>query len=171
MQQACEGGSCVAARRVFISSERYTGNMGGAAGADANCQTLADAAELGGTWMAYLVDSTNTLARHSQADVPYVRLDGVRVANDWADLSDESILAPLNYSELRQPAGGNVHTGLSNVAGGTNQHCDDWTYAGGDCLSGAACSAGGESGQVDNHWDGFFVFQCSSNYRLYCIEQ
>jgi hypothetical protein len=171
VQQACEGASCVAARRVFLSSTQQNGNMGGAAGADAICQGLADAAELGGTWLAYLVDSSNGLNRHSQADVPYVRLDGVRVANNWADLSDESILAQLNYTETRQTAGGNVWTGLINVGGTGNDDCDDWTYDGGGCLEGSACGGAGQSGNVNENWDGFYIYQCASNYRLYCIEQ
>lgn len=39
---------------VFVSSERYDGNLGGLTGGDMKCQTLATKANLGGTWKAIL---------------------------------------------------------------------------------------------------------------------
>ncbi|AFM12973.1 fibronectin type III domain protein [Turneriella parva] len=43
-----------AARKIFISSTAYTGNMGGIAGANTNCQSLATAAGLPGKFRAYI---------------------------------------------------------------------------------------------------------------------
>ncbi len=166
---------CRTGRRVFITSTAHTGNLGGLAGADAVCQTRANAASLGGTWKAYMVtdrsNASTNLDRLSHASVPYARLDGVVVANNWADLSDESIRVPITVSELGTNVNSNVWTGLSNVGGGTNQHCDNWSYAGTNCLSGSACGSAGESGMTNNHWDGYYVFSCGSGFRLYCIEQ
>lgn len=48
----------VAARRIFVTSLSYNGNMGGISGADANCQARATAASLPGQYRAYLSDST-----------------------------------------------------------------------------------------------------------------
>ncbi len=168
--QACSAGACISARRVFLTSTTHAGNFGGVAGGDAICQARADAAGLGGTWRAYLVDGTSGLGRLTHPAVPYVRLDGTRVANSWADLSNESIAAPIDLTELRTTGTGTVWTGLTNVTGGTNQHCNDWTYAGAGCLSGSACGGGGEARMTNDHWDGYYVFSCSSRYRLYCIE-
>ena len=50
----CVAGKCIAALRVFVSSATYDGALGGHAGADATCQSLATAAALGGTWMAWI---------------------------------------------------------------------------------------------------------------------
>lgn len=171
-QQYCGAGSCQPGRRVFVTSTTHNGDFGGLAGADMMCQDRADAAMLGGTWRAYMVSGTASLSRLAHATVPYVRLDGVRVANNWTDLADESLIAPINLTELGTTAvGGNVWTGLSNTGGGTNQHCDNWTYSGGGCLGGSACGAAGEFAMTGNHWDGYYIFSCGSGYRLYCIEQ
>jgi cysteine-rich repeat protein len=50
--------NCISlSKKVFVSSQMYDGNLGGLAGADAKCQALADAANLTGTYMAWI--STN----------------------------------------------------------------------------------------------------------------
>lgn len=41
-------------KRVFVSSAKYGGNLGGGTGADAKCQAAADAAGLGGTFAAFV---------------------------------------------------------------------------------------------------------------------
>jgi len=169
-QQACEAGTCVTARRVFITSSHHDGAMGGLFGADAICQARADEASLGGTFRAYMVDSGSGLDRLEHPTVPFVRLDGVRIADDWNDLADESIQDTLTIAETRQSVGGNAWTGLQNQ-GAFDSDCDSWTFNGGGCLMGPPCGGGGESSQTNNHWDGFYVFHCDSMFRLYCIEQ
>ncbi|MCB1058064.1 MAG: hypothetical protein KDD11_21405, partial [Acidobacteria bacterium] len=47
---------------VFVTSVGHDGNFGGLAGADAFCQSLADAVSLGGTFKAWLSDSTTSPA-------------------------------------------------------------------------------------------------------------
>lgn len=170
-QQTCEAGACIGARRVFATSKTFKADLGGLAGADAACQAHADAAALGGVFKAYMVDDDTNLDRLEHPQVPFVRLDGVKIADDWADLADESLDAPLAVDEFRQPAEGNAWTGLRDVGGGGVSSCNDWTFAGGDCLQNNICGGAGESSMVDDHWDGFFIFDCSEKFRLYCIEQ
>ncbi len=169
-QQACESNTCVTARRVFITSSVHLGAMGGLFGADSICQARADEAGLGGTFMAYMTSSSTGLERLEHPAVPFVRLDGVRIADDWNDLSDESIQNTLTIAENRQVTGGNTWTGLQNQ-GSFDSDCDEWSFGGHGCLMGQPCGGGGESSQIDNHWDGFFVFHCDSAFRLYCVEQ
>src|SRR3989344_6490978 len=45
-------------KRAFVTSATYHGNLGGLAGGDAECQSLANAASLGGIWKAWLSDSS-----------------------------------------------------------------------------------------------------------------
>ena len=72
---------------VFLSPHIYSPNLGGLAGADATCQTLAENAGLQGTYRAWLSDSTISAAqRLTHNKGPYVRTDGVIVAHDWDDL-------------------------------------------------------------------------------------
>lgn len=167
----CTENACTASRRVFLSSAQYNGNLGGVVGADGQCQALADTADLGGEWRAYIIDSKQGLSRHSMMGGPYLRMDGMSIADDWADLSDESIGATLNIDESGNSVGGNVWTGLDNVVGEFAHTCSDWTYDQLGCVVGVPCGGAGESDMTDEHWDGFYIFHCNSEYRLYCIEQ
>jgi hypothetical protein len=171
VQQACEQGGCVTARRVFVTSTQYSGNLGGLAGADTICQTRADAAALDGAFKAYLVTESSGLERLDQPDAPFVRLDGVKVADDWSDLSDESLDAPIDRDEFRQPAGYNAWTGLRDVDGGGVSSCDNWSSAAGGCLQSGPCGAAGEIAMTGEHWDGYYIFDCNQEFRLYCVEQ
>ena len=138
---------------VFLSSGQPDGNLGGVAGADAYCQSLAQGAGLPGTFMAWLSGSTyasSPAGRFVRSnDLPYVRIDGVVVAQDWTDLTDGSIACPIDRDETGQQvfaSGSNVATVLSNTLvdgspgltnaqgtalstcyGTTSCHCYDWT--------------------------------------------
>ncbi len=158
-------------RRVFLSSETYDGNLGGVEGADDACQELAEAAKLGGQWRAYIVEPGNDLSRHTQDDRPLVRLDGVRVADDWDDLTDGSIDATIHIDENGEERSGNAWTGFYDVLGVDDNWCEGWTFNGGNCLQIEVCGSAGESNMTDTHWDGYYIFHCSDEYRLYCVEQ
>ncbi len=69
----------------------------GVEGADALCQLAADVADLQGTYMAWLSSSPQTAValRFSQEGGPFVRPDGVAIAQDWNDLTDGSLEAPI----------------------------------------------------------------------------
>ena len=96
--------TCAKARRViFVSSALYTGNLGGLAGADAICNMRAQAAGLPGTYMAWL--STNQAngtpaTRFTQSAQPYRKVDGVLVANNWADLIDGTLASAIDKTEI-----------------------------------------------------------------------
>jgi len=78
-----------AAKRVFVTSHCYLGSLGGLSGADAACQSLADAAGLAGTFAAWISDAYDgPSVRLPHASVPYVLTDGAVVARDWGDLVD-----------------------------------------------------------------------------------
>lgn len=111
--------------RIFISSTTHTGNLGGLAGADVVCQARADAAALGGTFVALL---------YTLADLPAVRLAGSR---GWVDLAGrvigdtpESLEAatfnPLHVDELGAEV---AITGYAWWGGHptSSQTCMDWT--------------------------------------------
>lgn len=131
-------------RYVFVSSAQFTGNMGGLAGADAECQALADAAGLPGTYMAWLGDgSQSPSTRFTPSNESYILPDGTVVANNWADLTNGDLAHPIDMTELMGPTpigttscgGGGFPTVWSNVGqSGANAgigHCNGWTDAGG----------------------------------------
>jgi len=93
---------------VFVTGNTYTGNLGGLEGADAKCQAAADNAGLDGIFLAWLstwpgpvigtpsIDPRTRFIRHN---VPYVRTDGVKIADHYADLVDGTIDAPIDRTE------------------------------------------------------------------------
>ncbi|MGH9382868.1 MAG: hypothetical protein ACRD2N_01040 [Vicinamibacterales bacterium] len=79
--------------RFFVtSSTSTTGNLGGLAGADARCQSLAAGVGLGGkTWRAYLSAERDTSgarvdARSRIGQGPWTNVNGVTVANNLNEL-------------------------------------------------------------------------------------
>ena len=170
-------GSCA----VFVTSQAYGGNLGGLAGADANCQSRADASDLvpPGTYKAWLSASTGWPAdgvRFTQSSVPYTRLDGTRIANYWPDLIDGRLSAPLNVNEAGITVGETfVWTGtLPNgtwyerelVADGVvlEPHCQDWSTS--EDIGGI-----GNVNFMQNGWTTVGFSACSASRPLYCFQQ
>src|SRR5208337_2765818 len=91
-------------RRVFISSGKWTANLGGASGADGLCQSAATAAGLGGKWMAWVSTSTSSpKTRFVHSSVPWQLLDGTVIANDWSDLTSGSLEHNIDRDENDVP--------------------------------------------------------------------
>jgi LruC domain-containing protein len=175
------------AHRVFLTQATFTGNLGGVAGADSKCQAAAGAAGLSGTWRAWISDGQgrSPSSRFVKANVPYVRCDGVRIADNWADLTDGAIQNPINVTETGDaPMGGgnfiwsftrtNGTPGLFNNGSfacyGTNCHCFNWTST--QTNNPTIGSAVGRWAFMDDDWTDYSYGNfCSSRYRLYCFEQ
>jgi hypothetical protein len=132
----------------FVSSANPKGgNLGGLAGADALCQSLAQAAGAGSkTWRAYL--STSTVDAKSRiGNGPWVNAKGVQIASSVADLHSannkltaETALTEKGTSpvyltknaagEVQRPEGQLAH----DILTGTNEDgtknadtCNNWT--------------------------------------------
>ena len=155
-------------RVVFVTSERYDGDLGGLTGADAECQALAEAAGLNGTYMAWLSDSTGSPAtRFDLSGGPFVRLDGRVIADDWADLTDELLDDPIDLTELNV---GDLksRTWTSTTTGGAFTgltHCNDWSGTGGTGSQGDTDRATGTWTAREDH------VPCTATAPLYCFEQ
>jgi hypothetical protein len=163
------GGPCL----VFLTSTVQTGNLGGLAGADAICQQRAQAANVPGVFKAWLSDTVQSPAtRFVQSPGPYRRVDGVTVADNWADLTDGTLDAPITVAEtgavFNAPAGRTwTHTLANGAAGGVlNAHCLNWTSSNnGD---------NGDEGQVtatSDNWTDFASGTCNNTFHLYCFQQ
>ena len=159
-------------RTVFITSAGFTGNLGGLPGADAQCQTLADAAGLSGTYLAWLStnDGTSPATRFTQASVPYVRVDGQVVAKNFVDLTDGSIISPINLDEKGsdRSTGARPWTGTSSAGVPQGANCSGWKES---------TTGGGQAGlqtATDSRWsadDGTPLVPCKNAQRIYCFEQ
>jgi hypothetical protein len=174
-QSVCTLGTCTAARRVFVSNETYDGALGGHAGADATCQSLATAASLGGNWMAWISDATSSPSvRFSKSSVGYYLLDGTLLAANWADLTSSGLTRPIDLSETR--------VSLASASADASKTWTATLFTG--ALGTASCSDFGSSaatvtGEVghctgtgtENWTSAYATEECSVQNHLYCFEQ
>ncbi len=160
-------------KTVFATSTAQNGNLGGMTGADALCQSLANAASLEGTYLAWLSDSTGSpITRFTQATVPYVRVDGTVIADDWADLTDGDIQAPINIDETGAIVSGNAWSNTDPDGSKTAKDisCADWTrtfFVPGAPETGFV----GNTIQTNGTWTLDVIGLCPGAARLYCFEQ
>ena len=159
---------CIKDKVVFITSTTTSGAIGGLAGGDAICAARAAAAGLSGTFLAWLGDGVNgPSTTFTQSTFPYVRTDGVTVANDWTDLTDSTLINPIDRNEFGTfvPISG-VWTGVLPTGVTDVNHCTSWTGVGlalaglSNAISGDWTNSGG-AGLCDN----------VTVFRLYCFEQ
>jgi hypothetical protein len=160
-----------ARKRIFATSTRHNGDLktagGGATGlegADNLCRTAATGGGLGGSWKAWLSDSsTNAIDRI--ADVgPWYALDGKLVFNNKAGLATTPVNA-IRVDQNGNAWGGEVWTGTSVGGSKSGSCCLDWT---------STDSAGVDAtiGSSGYNWtDTAWTRICSNKCFLYCIEQ
>lgn len=170
-------------KRIFLTSQLFAANLGGLAGADAICQRLANAAALTGTYKAWLSDSTVSAAeRLTHAAVPYVRVDGYVVAQNWTALTSGQLMTIIDATEsgaLVSLANGSCSYGGGVVQSlvwtntqpdgsiaSTLDSCANWTATTG--LSGPL----GTSWTYGPGWTDTGCYgSCSMTAPLYCLEQ
>jgi hypothetical protein len=157
---------------VFVSSQKYDGDLGGLSGADARCQALADEAGLTGRWIAWLGDGVDGPAtRFFQSETRgYQRVDGTVIANNWTDLVDGTLAAPIDRDETgtELPADDDmiVWTGVFHTGGNpTPVNCERWSS------TEAGIVPTGLADQIDTGWTVFAPHDCAELHRLYCFEQ
>jgi len=159
---------------VFVTSKTYTGDLGGIGGADDKCQQLADAAGLPGTYRAWLADDNDSpAARFHRSTDPYLRVDGVRVADDWTDLTDGTLLEAIARDETgAAPAEWRVWTNVrpdGTQFGSSYRYCWRWTA---NALS--TTGSIGISNATGTEWtlkSSNNLPRCSERMGLYCFEQ
>ena len=155
-------------RIVFVTASTQDANLGGLEGADSICSAEATSAGLDGEFRAWLSTlDTPAASRLTRANVPYVLVDGTRIAEDWDDLVDEELSEPIDLDAAGQAQTGDVWTGT--LPSGQ-------PFPGGDCMafsSGAANirSLCGSTAFADGRWSEAQTPFCSTRLRLYCFQQ
>jgi len=153
--------------RIFVTNTVQNANLGGIAGADELCAGQASDANLGGEFKAWLSTRTSSVSdRLTHSSGAYVLVNGTVVANDWDDLVDGSILAPINLDANGEPRTGDVWTGT--LATGASFPDDDCAAFTSDSADIALCGA---SASTTATWTENITPACSVQLRLYCIEQ
>lgn len=161
------GGAGALARVVFVTSTAQSADFGGIEGADALCASQAAAAGLTGDFRAWLSTSDSSVAdRLTQSAVPYVLVDGTRIADDWADLTDGSLQAVINLDATGASHRADVWTGtLPSGLAYTETDCDGFTNGG---IGSALC---GTTQSINSSWTANQVPTCDTRLRLFCFEQ
>lgn len=153
---------------IFVTSNSWSGAIGGLAGADDKCQVAAQYAGLSGTWKAIMSDTSNS-AYGRLPDTQYYRMDGVMIATGKADLFDGSINAPINidehHNQLTSPK--DVWTGVGSSKGIVSpdlfMDCHNWGW-----VSTGYVGIYGNTGEVDGDWIYIDSQECEHGLRLYC---
>ncbi len=161
---------------VFLSDTQTDGDMGGIAGANAICQADAAAASLSGTFLAWLSVSVASGNSSSPATTfntdtgPFLLPGGVQVADDWTDLIDGTLDAPINHTASGETGVNSfVWTGTQSdgsAAATAAETCSEWSTT-------ASTGSGGSASLDSNSWTENFVTSasCTAVFRLYCFEQ
>jgi len=161
------------AKRVFVTEAAVLPDLGGLGGADTLCGDLAKTAGLPGAYKAWLSDDTTAAKnRLTHSSNPYARVDGVVVANNFADLTDGSLLAPINITQ----------DGSVAVSGGASVFAWTGTYANGSAFAGRTCNnwtnatngftaQSGYPPSTSGVWTDAQNYGCDRSDRLYCVQQ
>ena len=167
---------------AFVTSITHHGDLStwphanGETGIDAGdevCKALAQTAgyDRWNGFRAWLSDSSTDAASRFPVDVAWYRPDGIRVADDLADLTDGHLLAPINLDDLGFYRGNfAVATGTTNAGLATTTHCSNWTSSG-DSGADADKVTTGTANDSGNRWSSNSSPDCDfTTMRLYCLD-
>jgi hypothetical protein len=157
-----------------VTSATYTGNLklqaaaaDGLAGGDKLCQLAADAAQLGGTFRAWLSSKTmNAIDRIGDVG-PWYRLNGPKVFANKASIVTAGPLVPIDVDETGGSPAVNTWTGTLNAGVADAFTCNDWT---------SDAPINGYEGTVGitvglQFWTEGPSNPCKLKNTLYCFEQ
>lgn len=160
-----------AGKRVFITQQRFNGDLGGLTGADTKCTTAATTAGVNGTFKAWLSSSTvNAIDRLVEVG-PWLDMQGATVfagksalttgpsSSLWYDergtfLSSENLWTATNSQGLYQ-------WGVVMAP-----PCEEWTSA---SMQGGAHI--GQIGRTGSEWTSYAGTTCDQTAHLLCFEQ
>lgn len=168
---------------VFVTSTQYTGNLGGLAGADAACQTRANAAGLSGSFKAWLSNATESPSnRFTHSNGVYKMLNGTVIANNWADLVDGVVgnngIDRTEFNVLATNTGvfTNTNTDGTPLSTSSSLTCNFFTSTSGTMNNQGATGSTAHFGNCCGNT--CWTRDCSSAacnnasfWRLYCFEQ
>ena len=164
-------------KTVFITSSTFDSNLGGLTGADAKCQAEAEASNSvvpPGTYMAWLSDGTNSPnTRFNRSSQPYVLPNGKKVAENYDDLIDGSILNAINLGPHGKPVGYQPYWTGTNPDGTTASDGDYNGICGGWAEESPAGKYGmnGHTGKTSTFWTTEKGYPCRRTLKLACFQQ
>jgi hypothetical protein len=171
------GGPVATHKRAFVTTGLFPPNFGDVDGGNAKCNAAAAAANLGGTWAAWLSTSTSKAVDQLSFAGPYTLVDDKTVVAPSKDALSGALSAPINVMEDGKPAptGTTAYAWTGTRAGGAaGETCENWTSpspvklgtAGNVHDTGATWTDNGGQPLISTAG-----WQCSFTARLYCIER
>lgn len=164
---------------VFVSSIGFNGDLGGVNGADAKCQALADASRrtagrIFRAWISTTASVTPNTKFH-KSQVQYRLVNGELVANDYSDLTDGSIIHPINITEKGAQITSTKVWTCTEADGTASSGCE---FSIDRCLTWGSNYPGntaryGMASNTDTTWSGdpSQLDSCDEYNLLYCFEQ
>jgi hypothetical protein len=161
-------------KTVFVTKASFKSNLGGLAGADAKCQAEADdpaSIVPPGTYLPWLSDGQDSPdARFTKSSHPYVRPDGTKIAENYTDLTDGSILNTISIDATGQ-AGVYDQYWTGTDANGTSlknkNTCNAWESTPPIPVYGMT----GHTTKKTTSWSSYRGYYCRRAYRLVCFQQ
>lgn len=155
------GSGLLTDHRIFISSVTFAPNFGSVDGADDDCQSLADAEALGGTWRAVLRDDASDFSDRITINGPVLNLSGETVAADADEFFGGTAQNAVSTDETGDaPADTIVWVGTQAA------HCVNWTS------NNSGQSAGQANSTNLSGWlIGVGTGPCTLSRSIYCIDQ
>jgi len=161
-----------AAHIMFVTSTKYSGNLGGLSGSpsatDALCQTRGDLVIANYTWRAVIGDDTSSAG---------TRINFISSGNDVRNLNGDLIIAgssglfaavnlsnAVSYDDTFAQTTARVWTGSNTDGTATANHCSQWG------LSNSGDSGTyGSAGSLVTTWLSNATQTCDKEARLYCV--
>lgn len=163
---------CAEVRRVFVTASTYTGDLGGTAQADEECNLSAAGLLPPGNFKAWVSDGTSSPWERFDIGFSgdYHLLDQsstLVVSGGWPALTDGAILQPIDVDELGAKVVVTPYAWTSTQTDGSKliPNCGDWEIG--------QVNIFGIVGSVvatDSTWTNADLQPCNTKMRLYCFE-
>tara|TARA_Y100000780_G_scaffold232595_1_gene268784 strand:+ start:91327 stop:91926 length:600 start_codon:yes stop_codon:yes gene_type:complete len=158
--------------RIFVTSQKNSGNFGGLASADSFCQTAALNAGLSRTYKAIMSDATNSAKdRLTLLGAVYIfesATNRSKVVDLGVDLWSSTLLRPIDRDENFNTYTGQVWTGTqSEGTTGIASSCSSWTSD----SSGDSGTVGDTAFSDDRYIELGMDQPCDELKPIYCISQ
>lgn len=157
-------------KTVFVTSQTYQANFGGATGANAICALAATSGSLSGTYKAWVSTSTSSpSSTFTHSSDPYRLVDKTLVASNYTQL----VSGALSHS-IDEDENGTIVTAqpvwTQTASDGTKSNgvlgCTDFEANG---VSDEANS--GSTDKIDATWTWRSQYTCDYKLAIYCFEQ